>query len=314
MFERGVGQQVAGNLFDREFIEMLVGVEGLDDPVAVRPQRPFVVEMQAVRVAIAGGVQPDAGHVFPIAGGLQQPINHFGIGIRILVGQKRIHFGGSWRQPGQIESHAANERDLVGRLGGNQPLGIQPREDEAVDFVLDPGLVLHNRWGGYCGRDERPMLRPRAAFGDPPLEQFDLGGSHLFPRGGGRHLFVGILRQHAGDQFAFINLARDNGRCSRSQFGGAPFSDVQPQAGLAFLFIGTVALKTIVRQDGPDVAGEVQRPVGGRSRRSGQGQHHHRQTKRDPTQAGRNHRWDLSQAGRIKLALYDLRLGRRQRN
>ena len=59
LLQRGRGQQVAGQLLDRELVERLVAVDGVDDPVAVkvrvRPQR--IVEV-AGAVGIAREVEP----------------------------------------------------------------------------------------------------------------------------------------------------------------------------------------------------------------------------------------------------------------
>ena len=66
LVEGGVGQEVAGKLLDDELIEWLVGVECLDHPVAIGPDLAIVVQVQAVGVAIAGGVKPEPGHVLAV--------------------------------------------------------------------------------------------------------------------------------------------------------------------------------------------------------------------------------------------------------
>ncbi len=58
LVERRVRQQVAGELLDGELVERQVLVEGLDHPVAVRPHLAVVVEVDAVRVGVAGDVEP----------------------------------------------------------------------------------------------------------------------------------------------------------------------------------------------------------------------------------------------------------------
>ncbi len=56
LFEGRFRQQVAGELLDGELVEGHVGIEGVDHPVAVRPDRAVVVEVEAVGVGIAGGI------------------------------------------------------------------------------------------------------------------------------------------------------------------------------------------------------------------------------------------------------------------
>ena len=58
-----VREEVAGQLLDGELVEGHVGVEGADDPVAVRPDVPVVVEVNAVGVRVARDVEPLPGAV-----------------------------------------------------------------------------------------------------------------------------------------------------------------------------------------------------------------------------------------------------------
>jgi hypothetical protein len=50
----GVGQEVAGKLFDRKSIERQAAVEGVDHPVAIEPDVSWSVAFIAVRVGIGG--------------------------------------------------------------------------------------------------------------------------------------------------------------------------------------------------------------------------------------------------------------------
>ena len=69
------GQQVAGELLDGELVERQVAVEGVDDPVAVGPDLAVVVEVDAVRVGVAGGVEPVAAAVLAPVRRCQQPLD-----------------------------------------------------------------------------------------------------------------------------------------------------------------------------------------------------------------------------------------------
>ena len=51
---RGAGEEVAGELLDAELVVGQVGVEGLHDPIAVRPDRARAVLLEAVGVGVAG--------------------------------------------------------------------------------------------------------------------------------------------------------------------------------------------------------------------------------------------------------------------
>ena len=81
-----IGQQVAGQLLDGELVEGQIAVEGLDHPVAVRPDLAVVVDVYAVRVAVARGVQPVPGAMFAVVGRREVAVHHslVGVGLRVL--------------------------------------------------------------------------------------------------------------------------------------------------------------------------------------------------------------------------------------
>ena len=66
-------------MLDGELVEWHVGVEGVDDPVAVRPDLAIVVEVQTVGVTIARGVQPITNTMFAIIFQYNQHTNLFNI-------------------------------------------------------------------------------------------------------------------------------------------------------------------------------------------------------------------------------------------
>jgi len=74
---RGIGQEIAPQLFDGELIEGHIAVESPDNPIAVRPHGTLVVEMQAVRVAISGVVEPVARHMLAVLWRLEQAVDKF---------------------------------------------------------------------------------------------------------------------------------------------------------------------------------------------------------------------------------------------
>ena len=66
LFFGWVRKQIASELLDGELIERLVTVERLHDPVAVGPHLTIGVEVQAMRIGVAGGVEPVTGAVFAV--------------------------------------------------------------------------------------------------------------------------------------------------------------------------------------------------------------------------------------------------------
>ena len=105
----GIGQEIAGELPDGELIVGKVLVEGANHPVAVGPHAAFVVEVQAVGVCIAGGIEPEAAHVLAIAFGFQEAGDDFFIGVGCGVGDEGIDLCQSRWQAGEVQCDAADE-------------------------------------------------------------------------------------------------------------------------------------------------------------------------------------------------------------
>ena len=63
---RRVREQVACELLNGELVERQVAVERAHDPVAVRPHGTLVVQVHAMRVAVARGVEPMPAHVLAV--------------------------------------------------------------------------------------------------------------------------------------------------------------------------------------------------------------------------------------------------------
>jgi len=58
LLRRGVGEQVAGQLFDGELIERLVAIEGIDHPGTPARHVATAVDVVTVRVGEPRGVEP----------------------------------------------------------------------------------------------------------------------------------------------------------------------------------------------------------------------------------------------------------------
>ena len=113
----------------------LVAVEGVDDPVAVGPDLAVVVEVQAVGVAVAGGVEPEPRHVLAVAGRLEQAVDDLLVSLRRRVGQEGVDLFEGRRQAGQVERHAADQGRLLGLGRRREPLGLEPGQDEPIDLA-----------------------------------------------------------------------------------------------------------------------------------------------------------------------------------
>ena len=84
-----VGEEVAGDLFDRELVKRHVGVEGINDPLAVAPGvGPDLVFFIAIGVGVAGEVEPLAGPFFAVVGGVEVSFDESFVGVGPEVGEE----------------------------------------------------------------------------------------------------------------------------------------------------------------------------------------------------------------------------------
>ena len=105
--------------------------------------------------------------------------------------------------------------------------------------------------------DKRPMLFELTPLLDPFPQRFDLLRRERFARIGRRHADVRVVASDPGDQLALVRLARgDHG--FRAPQVACIRPDIKPQLGLPLTGIRPVALETIVRQNRPYVAREIE--------------------------------------------------------
>ena len=252
LIEPRVGQHVASELLDGELVEGQVAVEGLHDPVAVGPDVADVVEVEAVGVAVAYRIQPEASEMFAEAGGGQQARDGAVVGIGRLVREKRVELWQRGRQPRQIQRQAPQQRRACGGGGEGEAARRELGTDETIHRVgIRPG-------GGRRHRRTRhglvgPVALVNRALFDPALDEFALfPGQRLLVRVGRRHRLVGIRARDALPQFRIRQVTRHDGAEAVAVRPRA-FRRVEPPVGLAVFFILPVARETVVRKDRPDV-------------------------------------------------------------
>ena len=267
---RRLREQIAGKLIDDEAIDRQVMVQGVDDPVAVGPHRAGAVDREAVRIAVAGQVEPVPGPAFAVVGRRQQPIDESLVSVGPAVGEEIGDFLRRRRQADEIEADPANQGRAIG-LGRRRQLVLpQPGEDEAVDRVADPRIIADIGKRGPGDRLERPVvavdvsrdddfvLRDNGAGIDPAANRRDLLRLQPRPRqrrhrghvlGAEERLHEATLRGLAGDD----DLAR-------VVAGNGGSRGVETEAG--FLIGGAVAADAVFLKDRLDVLDEI--VLGGR--------------------------------------------------
>ena len=110
-----VFEQIAGELFDGEFIEGHVGVEGTDNPIAIGPNQTVVVQVQPVGVSVTGHIEPMPRHLFTVMRGVEILIDEFLVSLGRWVLGKAIDILDAWRQSRQGECQPTGEGSRVGR-------------------------------------------------------------------------------------------------------------------------------------------------------------------------------------------------------
>ena len=123
---RRLGQQIASDLLNCELVETLVAVKGFDDPFAVRPHLPVIVEMQAVRVGVARRIQPVAGAMLPVAWRREQLVHEFFIRTGRGIIHDSLHLLRRGRQPREIQRHPPRQRPPIRFRRRLQARGREP--------------------------------------------------------------------------------------------------------------------------------------------------------------------------------------------
>ena len=150
---------VAGDLFLHESVERFVGIEGVDDPVSISPQRgPVVILAVSVRFGIPHEIQPVPGLSLAVTRAVQQVIDQFHVSIGRFIVDESINLGGRRWQSGQIEVQTPDQCSSIG-LGSRRHflLGQFP-PDKAVDFIPRPAIAVIRRNVGFRNGLKGPPL------------------------------------------------------------------------------------------------------------------------------------------------------------
>ena len=94
---------VTGDLFADEAVVRFVGIEAVDDVIAVAPcVGPGLIRLKTLAFGETRYIQPVAAPALAITRRGEQPIDQALPSLGGLVGYKCVHFFESWRQPGQV--------------------------------------------------------------------------------------------------------------------------------------------------------------------------------------------------------------------
>lgn len=161
------GQFIAGQLLANELIERFVVVQRADDIVAIAVgERTVAVGVEvAVRVGIARGIEPVLAPALAVARRIQVTFHHPSVSARLLVCHEARDLFRRWRQSGQDEGSAADERETIGLAPLRETGFLQPAGDETIDRVGRRCHLFDLGDRGAPKRLERPVRRCRRRIG-----------------------------------------------------------------------------------------------------------------------------------------------------
>ena len=174
---------------------------------------------------------------------------------------------GGGRKADQVVVDATEESFGTRGRVGLEALLFELGEDEGVDGILDPGLVLHFGHGvlldglispvfaglaGETGQLGGAATRHRRTHLDPLFEDRDFVVRQLAAGLLGRHreLRIGVL--DGLDEQRLLEVARDDGRAFVAALVGA-VAGVEDEAALRGILLGGVALVAAIDEDRADV-------------------------------------------------------------
>ena len=134
----------------------------------------LAVDVIAVRVGVAGGVEPGHRHPLAVVRRVQQAIDALLVGVGRLVGEERVDLGRRRRQAGQVE---VTRRSSVALSASGD--GFRPFASSRARMNRSIGLRTHAGWltagsSARFGATYAQCVSHLAPFVDPAAQQLDL--------------------------------------------------------------------------------------------------------------------------------------------
>ena len=245
---RGIRQQVAGKLLNRELVEGFVFIERIDEVIAVRENIFVLIAVITNGVRESHDIQPRHGHALAKMRRGEQPIHLPLVGVGPLVIDESFDFFNGGRRADEVETDPAQQGGAIGFGRWLDVFRFEHAQDKRIDGIMRPLLVPGLRHGKAFGFNVGPMRLVFRAGGDPPFQQIFLrSGQHLV-RFGRRHDFVGISREDMLHELAGLGLAGNDGFPLEGDI-----AIIEAQLGFALIFVVPMADETVFGEDRPDV-------------------------------------------------------------
>ena len=251
LLQRRIRQEIAGHLFNGELIEGQILPKRPDDPVAKRPNRTVVVDVDTVRIGVADRVEPLPRELLGRRVRREEPIDSTVVSRGRGIAHKRREVLRRRRQAREIERHAPQQTRRLLRATRLETGRCEGLRDEGVDGIARPRLRgAGHRNSRPHGCEQRPVLLIGCPLGDPPLEQGLFLGLERFVRVRGRHDLLRVGGKNTLHERTGVGFSRHNRRGVFTALGRCKLCAIQAQLGFASRRIGSVTRETILREDG----------------------------------------------------------------
>ena len=257
----GVRQHVAGKLLDRESIKRQIGVQRLDHPIAVRPDRAPAILFVSVRVGVSRQIEPSPRPSLAVMRRRQQPVNLFLVGIGRTVRNERVDL---FRRraagpPGRVIPCAAAWLDRPRAKASILSDPVAPERTRRSGFAPSAAsLTLGNRRAGPASRNAQctSYFAPSATHCLRICRSLSDSVEFAARR---RHPLIRVLGKDPPHQLALIRLARHDRPFARTRRLECSLFLVQPQLRLATLVVRPMAFETMPRKNRPHLVVKIDR-------------------------------------------------------
>src|ERR1017187_6022742 len=188
-------------------------------------------------------VEPANRHALAKMGRSEKLFYEPGNGSPGLVLHESLHFPGLRWQTNQVKVKPAHERAAISSRRCFESQFAQTLAGQQINRITV---------GWRHGLDRRhvgPVLLVLGPSTNPTSQQFFLSGGKDLVRLRRRHHLRLVKTKDAGDQFALLWFARNDGA-----FGNRIFPDIQAELSFARVLVRAMAMKAIVGEDRPDIS------------------------------------------------------------
>src|SRR5204863_3922242 len=147
-----------GDLFDDELVIRQIAIEGIDDPIAIKPDEAAFIFFESIRISVTRRIEPLTTPPFAIMRRRQQPLYLLFVRFWAFVSQKGVQFCDGRREADEVEADPSKQCDLV-RFGRRlEILLFEARENKTIYRIARP-LWVFDAWQRSANRRyESPMF------------------------------------------------------------------------------------------------------------------------------------------------------------